>query len=110
MAQNWAKGFYHSPAWLHNRKAYMDKVLDTPLGIIPPGMCERCFELGRLTLAKVVHHKVHLTPQNIGDPSVSLSYDNFQRLCQDCHAIVHGGSSEMRVAFDEHGRVIPKES
>ena len=109
MARDFAKTFYHSPAWLRNRKAYMDKELDTPYGIIPPRMCERCYQMGKLTPAKLVHHKVHITPQNIDDPSVTLSYDNFQRLCQDCHAIVHGRSTEMRVAFDENGRVIPKE-
>lgn len=108
MAQDWALAFYHSPAWLKNRKAYMQRVIDTPYGLVPAGMCERCFERGELTPAKVVHHKIHLTPQNIDDPHVTLSYDNFQRLCQDCHAFVHSGATEMRVAFDEHGRVVPK--
>ncbi len=110
MSRKFATSFYHSPAWLHNRKAYMERPIDTPWGIVPPGMCERCFEQGKLTPAKVVHHKVHLNPDNIDDPSVTLAYENFQRLCQDCHAFVHSGTTEMRVAFDEHGRVIRKET
>ena len=109
MARDFAKSFYHSQAWLHNRKAYMNMTLNTPYGLVPPCMCERCFELGKLVPAKVVHHKEHITPFNINDPKITLSYDNFQRLCQDCHAIVHGKQVESRVAFDEHGRPIPKE-
>lgn len=77
--------------------------------IVPPGMCERCFANGDWTPAKVVHHIIHLSPENIDDPHVALSYDNFQRLCQDCHAAVHTDSGEMRVTFDESGRVVWKE-
>lgn len=109
MAQDWAVAFYHSPQWLRNRKNYMARVLDTPFGLIPPMMCERCYQMGRMTPAKVVHHKVHLTPQNIDDPSVTLSYDNFMRLCQDCHAYVHTGYEPPRYTFDADGNPIPKE-
>jgi 5-methylcytosine-specific restriction endonuclease McrA len=107
MAQDWATAFYHSPAWKKNRANYMRRPLDTIIGTVPPGMCERCFERGELTPAKIVHHKIHLTPMNIDDPHVALSYDNFQRLCQDCHAEVHSGTTQSRVTFDENGRPIP---
>lgn len=80
--------------------------IDSPWGIIPPLMCERCYEAGKLVPAKVVHHKVHLSPQNINDPNITLSFDNFQRLCQDCHAAVHSGQEPMRMSFDEHGNVV----
>lgn len=106
MAQDWAVAFYHSPAWLRNRKAYMGMPVDTPFGIVPPNMCERCYELGEMKPAKVVHHKIHLTPKNIDDPRVSLSFDNFQRLCQDCHAIVHSHGERTRVTFDASGNVV----
>jgi len=106
MAQDWAVAFYHSPAWLHNRKAYMGMSVDTPFGVVPPGMCERCYELGEMKPAKVVHHKTHLNPNNITDPNVTLSFDNFQRLCQDCHAVVHSGSEHTRARFDENGNVV----
>lgn len=106
VAQGWATAFYHSPAWLKNRANYLKRPLDTPLGTIPPGMCERCFEMGELVPAKVVHHKVHLTPANIDDPHVALNYDNFQRLCQDCHAFVHSDRTESRVTFDENGNIV----
>ena len=109
VAQDWAVAFYHSPAWRHNRNAYMQMELDTPYGIIPPLMCERCYANGDMRPAKVVHHKIHLTPDNIDDPHVTLSFDNFQRLCQDCHAFVHTGYEPPRYAFDEHGNLIKKE-
>lgn len=105
MAQEWAAHFYKSPAWLKNRKAYMMRVIDTPYGPCPPMMCERCFARGKLEPAKLVHHKKHLTPQNIDDPHVTLAYDNLQRLCQDCHAVVHGNKAEMRVTFNADGSI-----
>ena len=133
MAQGFATQFYKSSAWLKNRKNYLRLVLDTsgnvlvsalengemvyrrkdgtvvpPSMVVPPGMCERCFAMGKLSPAKLVHHKEHLTPQNITDKQVTLGYDNLQRLCQDCHAVVHGYKTESRVEFAEDGSIIPK--
>lgn len=72
-------------------------------------MCERCFERGRLVPAEIVHHIQHLSPENIGDPEVSLSFGNLMRVCRDCHAELHypDQSYTPRVSFDENGRVIP---
>ena len=106
VARDFAKAFYKSGAWLRNRKLYMQQPVDTPFGIVPPGMCERCYANGELTPAKVVHHITHLSPENIDDPHVTLSFDNFQRLCQDCHAIVHSGHEPTRARFDANGNVI----
>lgn len=105
MSQEWATKFYKSPAWLKNRKSYLMRELDTPWGLCPPYMCERCFERGILKPAKVVHHKKHLTPDNIDDPHVTLRYENFQRLCQECHAEVHSGQTPMRVTFNSDGTI-----
>ena len=106
LARDFAKSFYASPAWKRNRRLYMEMPVDTPFGIVPPGMCERCYEAGELVPAKVVHHVIHLSPTNINDPNVTLAFSNFQRLCQDCHAKVHGGSGETRARFDANGNVI----
>lgn len=106
MARDFALSFYKSPAWKRNRRLYMEKYVDTPFGIVPPGMCERCYAQGELKPAKVVHHVIHLSPTNINDPDVTLSFSNFQRLCQDCHAAVHSGNEPTRARFDEHGNVI----
>ena len=50
-----------------------------------------------------MHHKVHLTPDNINDPDVSLNADNLMLLCRDCHAMEH--KHERRWKVDEYGRV-----
>lgn len=106
MARDFAVGFYHSKAWKRARAAYMSKTLDSPWGKIPPMLCERCYANGETKPAVVVHHIRHISPSNINDPSVTLSEDNFQRLCVDCHAAVHSGVERPRVAFDAQGNVI----
>ena len=107
MSQGFATAFYHDVRWLKNRKAYLMKPIETPMGTIPPGMCERCFERGELVPARVVHHKIHLTPENINDPHITLNFSNFQRLCQDCHAEVHSGRQPSRVTYNPDGTISP---
>ena len=109
MARDFAISFYHSPAWLHNRKAYMQTPVETPFGTVPPGMCERCYSNGIMRPAKVVHHIVHLTPENIDDPKITLGFDNFQRLCQDCHAFVHTGYEPPRYSFGANGEIVGRD-
>lgn len=84
----------------------METPVDTPWGIVPPHMCERCYEQGRMVPAKVVHHRIILSPSNINNPEVTLNFKNLQRVCQDCHAKVHSGWEEPRVSFDENGNVV----
>jgi len=53
-------------------------------------MCERCLKRGIIeTGAKdrplEVHHKVPLTEENLRDPNITLSWDNLELLCKDCH-------------------------
>ena len=104
MAREFAKRFYHSKQWKATRDAYMRT---------QHGLCERCKERGIIKNASIVHHKVHLAPDNINDPQISLSFDNLEAVCRDCHAEEHpevyGWDAErepMRVAFDENGNVV----
>lgn len=103
MARDFAYDFYNSQAWKKTRNAYMR---------MGRGLCEPCLAAGRYTPAEIVHHKVHLSPDNIDDPSITLSFDNLERVCRDCHAMEHqemyGGETErkMRVGFDEDGNVV----
>ena len=141
MARDFALSLYHSPAWLKNRKLYMEMPVDVlghrlytryrdgssipsyywiddmgfelpvkPESVVPPKLCERCFARGEYTPAKVVHHKIWITPENVDDPHITLNFDNFQRLCQDCHAAVHSSTPESRVTFDENGNIVWKET
>lgn len=52
---------------------------------------------------EIVHHKVHLTPDSINDPTVALSWDNLELLCRTCHAKAHGAAKRYKV--DKMGRV-----
>ena len=92
------KGFYKTAAWLKCRAAYIKSV---------GGLCERCRAKGLIVPGYIVHHKTHLTPMNISDPSISLGFDNLEYLCQDCHNSEHfasGGCKRYRI--DEHGNVL----
>lgn len=112
LSRDFARKFYHSRPWKDTRDAYMGHPVERSGGICPPGMCERCFDSGRLVPAEIVHHKTHLTPENIDDPAVSLGFGNLERLCRACHAAEHPEvygwdvSHAPRVAFDEYGNVV----
>lgn len=87
--------FYHTAAWLSCRASYLASV---------GGLCERCYAKGIVRPARVVHHKEYISLDNITDPSVLLSFDNLEALCQDCHNAEHFKSMK-RYKVDEFGRV-----
>lgn len=92
--KEFAAPFYKSKAWQHCRSAYAKSV---------GGLCEQCLKRGLVKPGDIVHHKVKLTPENINDPAVGLSWDNLELLCRDCHAKAHGTARRYKV--DEMGRV-----
>ena len=91
----YAEAFYKSKAWTDCRDAYARSV---------GGLCERCLRDGRFTAGEIVHHKTHITPENITDPRVTLSWDNLELVCRACHAAEHTGKKK-RYKVDEMGRV-----
>lgn len=97
MAQKFAQKFYKSKAWQETRDAYAASV---------GWLCERCFAVGMYTPGEIVHHKVYLTAQNIGDPAVSLAWDNLELLCRGCHANVHKEQSPRRYIIADDGCVM----
>ena len=46
---------------------------------------------------RIVHHKIHLDADNIGDPNVTLNWDNLELVCMDCHAAEHGSKKRYKV-------------
>lgn len=96
--REFAEQFYKSKAWRETRKAYAKG---------RAGLCERCLARGIYRPGEIVHHKVHLTPENISDPLVSLCWDNLELLCRDCHGDEHK-RIERRYMVDELGRVKAK--
>ena len=96
--QKWAESFYRSPAWKACREAYIAKA---------GGLCERCYARGEYRAGVIVHHKQYLTPANIGDPRITLGWDNLELVCRECHADEHQRIRK-RYAIDELGRVSAK--
>lgn len=93
--RDFAKEFYKSKAWQRTRDAYSAS---------RAGLCEDCLRQGKYNAGIIVHHIVELTPDNIGDPSISLSWDNLRLLCRDCHGKRHS-SNIKRYKVDETGHV-----
>lgn len=107
MALEYAKAFYNSQEWRNTRNAYYNFVR---------GQCERClneFNQGKRSLEDmqpgiIVHHKIHLTPKNINNPEISLSFKNLELLC-DLHHNRHHKGKQKRYSFDEAGNIIKNE-
>lgn len=96
MAREFAGNFYKTKVWKECRKAYIKSV---------GGLCERCWAKGIIKHGDIVHHKIHLSPENINDPSITLNPDNLELVCRDCHAEIHK-KTESRYTVDEMGHVI----
>lgn len=96
--QDFAKAFYLSSAWRKTREYIFKRDM---------GLCVRCGKPG-----EIVHHKIYLTPQNINNPAISLSEDNLETLCRECHAIEHEGQSPTApgLMFDEAGNLVERKS
>ena len=92
--RDFAKRFYKSKAWQTTRDAYASSV---------GGLCERCLMAGLCVPGEIVHHKIPLTPDNISDPNISLSWNNLELLCRDCHGKEH--SQRKRYCVDSLGCV-----
>ena len=56
---------------------------------------------------EVVHHIIEITPMNIDDPNITLSFDNLRLVCRDCHAQEHSQRGR-RYIIDDDGRIILK--
>lgn len=95
MAQDFAKAFYASAAWIKCRSGFMAS---------KHYICERCEGI-----AEICHHKIYLTPANIHDPDITLNWERLEALCQTCHNIEHmskGGVCAEGLTFDESGDLI----
>ena len=97
MAAEWAYAFYHSAAWKHCRRAFLES---------RHWLCERCERP-----AKIAHHREYLTPENIGNPRIALDWRNLEALCEDCHNEEHHSTvsaTRPGFAFDEEGNLIER--
>ena len=111
--------FYRSSQWQHLRDRYRQSV---------DIQCDRCEPMcynkddeafvrrkrtGNDIRFGIVHHKIHLTKENIWESSISLEWDNLELLCISCHNKEHYKPKKKRVKevredvkFDDKGRII----
>lgn len=107
MAKDFSKAFYKSIEWQKVRESVLmrDKYL--------------CVNCGKP--AEEVHHIIHLTPENINKPNITLNPMNLTSLCRACHFDEHkkdkaegirkrNGIPEYEYEFDENGVLIPRNS
>ena len=87
--------FYATNEWKLCRNAYRKT---------KGGLCERCAKKGLIVPGAEVHHKVRLNAQNVNDPKISLSFDNLELLCEECHHEEHF-NGKRRWRFDRNGRL-----
>lgn len=109
--------FYKTSQWFKTSNSYRKHVFN---------ICERCGvptwrkndknylrlkEEGEDVRFGIVHHKVHLNDSNINDPYITLSFENLELLCIECHNKEHMSQvAEVRedIQFDKDGRVIKR--
>lgn len=94
--RDFAERFYKSKRWQAVRKAYADQA---------GGLCERCAGMGKITPGEIVHHRVELTPDNIRNPDIALSFANLELVCRDCHGLRHRQGGPRRYSVDSEGKV-----
>lgn len=96
--REFAKSFYLSKAWRNTRQYIFNRDM---------GLCVRCGKPG-----EIVHHKIPLTPENINNPDISLSADNLELLCRDCHTVEHMGElpTAAELMFDDSGNLVEREA
>lgn len=93
--KEYAKEFYKSSAWQKCRLGYMQS---------KSFICERCGGI-----AKIVHHKKYISPNNIQDTGITLSWSNLEALCQECHNKEHMTNNTVcaeGLKFDETGNLV----
>jgi 5-methylcytosine-specific restriction endonuclease McrA len=94
--KEFAREFYSSKAWRACRDTYKSRI---------GGLCEECLKRGIYRPVEEVHHKIPLTPENIHDPRITLSFDNLEGLCRECHRAKHEEREPRRFTVDEFGHV-----
>ena len=77
-------------------------------------VCTRFLSLERMaphSCGEIVHHKEHLTPENINTPEIALGENNLELLCRDCHALAHASDlpTDRGLMFDEEGNLVERE-
>lgn len=89
------KNFYkNDPRWKKARLICIERY---------HGRCSWCGKRGT-----EVHHKIHLTLDNIDNLDISIGQDNLELLCRSCHDSERRKGLDVRsdVTFDSDGNMI----
>lgn len=93
----YAEKFYSGITWQRTREAYSKS---------RNYLCEDCLAKGNIVPGEIVHHVHPITPSNIDDPNITLSFSNLRLLCRSCHERVHRRRDQQeRYTVDGYGRV-----
>ena len=65
------------------------------------------FARSSVTFCAKRDNKDYITPENIHNPGVTLSLDNLEYLCEDCHNKEHKAKPNNRYRFDSDGKLLP---
>lgn len=99
MAKEFSKKFYRSSTWQKCRASFIMHRIT-----IDGGMCEHCKDKP----GYIVDHIVELTPENINDLDITLSHENLQYLCLQCHNKKTFGKKENEeYFFGSDGQIYP---
>lgn len=79
--KEWAEWFYKSKEWAQTRDAYM---------VAQHYLCERCGEP-----AKIVHHKIWLTPKNIHEQQTFEPGTEFVVTAERAEVLVEAGVAKI---------------
>ena len=52
-------------------------------------ICQQCGRVIPRASMITAHHRIELTPENVGDPAISLNPDNIELVCFGCHQKAH---------------------
>lgn len=88
------EAFYTSRQWRKSRASFLKE---------KGGLCELCLKNGLIEPAVHVHHRTPITPENLGDPRITLDHANLMALCEECHQEQH---RTKRWRTDAYGRVM----
>lgn len=94
--RKFAREFYLSKEWRNVRAYIVER---------DAGLCTRCGRPG-----EIVHHKTHLSPENISDSKIALGEDNLELLCRKCHGLEHQSDppTEEGLMFDGEGNLVER--
>lgn len=74
------QAFYASDAWVNFRLTLIAE---------RGNKCQRCGKIIAKSIEIIGHHKTELTPENVNDNMISLSPNNVDLVCHDCHDEIH---------------------